>query len=101
MAKKAPRVRTQRRIEQRRQADLVRDQEKLARLAPGGGADRPIVVTSPSVVEPSARAIPCPLCGGSLRVEEHAAREGLRVVKAVCVCCGVGRQLFFRLAQVN
>jgi hypothetical protein len=101
MAKRPTRARTERRIEERRQADLARDREKVARLEPGGGPERPIAVTSASVVEPSARATPCPLCGGALRVDEHAAAEGLRVVRATCVRCGVARKIYFRLAQIN
>ena len=101
MAKKPTRARTERRIEARRQADLVRDREKLARLQTGGAPERPIEVTSASVVEPSARATPCPLCGGALRVDEHAAEGGLRVVRAACVRCGAPRRIYFRLAAIN
>jgi hypothetical protein len=85
----------------RRHQKLVRDLEQLARLAPGGGADRPIEIASPAQVEVMARG-PCPLCGGSLRLDEHAAETvggaRLRIARVACTTCGARRSIYFRLA---
>jgi hypothetical protein len=81
----------------RRYGGLVKEKERLARLEQGGGAERPFVVTTASLVEPHARGVPCPLCGGALRIGEHAAEAGLRVVHAICTQCGVARALYFRI----
>lgn len=102
MSKTPPRPgRRERRERERELAKGVREREKLARLLPGGEGGRPVEVASASVVEVHAKGIPCPLCGGELRVEEHVARvvenEMLRVVRVRCFSCGVPRDLFFRL----
>jgi hypothetical protein len=97
MARKPPRGRTEKRVQERRLAKLTRDQEKLARIEPGGGPDRPIGVTSASVIEPEVRAKPCPLCAAPLQVEEHAAVDELRVVHALCARCGVRRSIYFQI----
>jgi hypothetical protein len=98
-------ARNERRERERQMAKLVRDREKLARLSPGGAADRPIEVSSASVIEVQARSLPCPLCGGETRVDEHSAQsiggEMLRVLKVHCHQCGVSRELFFRLAVLQ
>jgi len=89
-----------RRLREREQEKLVHD---LERLAPGGSAERPIEIDSPALVEVRAEAKPCPLCGGSLKLEEHAAEtiDGarLRVAKVACVSCGVRRDIYFRLDE--
>jgi hypothetical protein len=96
MAKK--RARTERREAQREQAKLVGAKLKLARLAPGGDAMNPIAVTTASVIEPHARGLPCLVCDSSgTRVEEHAAREGLRFVTVRCAQCGHTREIVFRI----
>ena len=97
MAKKPTRARTARRIGERAAADAVRDRERLARLERGGNADHPIAVTTASLVEPDASGRGCPLCDGTLRVVEHAARAGLRVVRVVCTQCGIARDFFYRI----
>ena len=98
---KKPRARTERREREREQAKLVRERERLARLLPGGSAERPIDISSASVIEVQAKSQPCPLCGGELRIDEHVARsvgaELLRVVRVRCNQCGAPRELFFRL----
>ena len=80
----------------------MREQERLARLQPGGTPERPIAIESPSQVEVIASAAPCPLCAAVLRVVEHAAEtvDGvrLRVARLACTRCGVPRTLYFRLA---
>jgi hypothetical protein len=81
----------------------VRDLERLARIEPGGSPDRPLVIDSPAVVDIRAVAKPCPLCGGPLRLEEHAATEiggtRLRVATVSCTQCGTRRSLYFRLDE--
>jgi hypothetical protein len=104
---KSSRARAQRREAERDAAKLARARIKLAALEPGGAPDRPIDVTSASVVEPSASGQPCAACGaGGVRVEEHAAEtvpaEGgapraLRRVRVKCRQCGVTRDVWFRV----
>lgn len=98
---KKPRARTLRREESRVQEKLARDREKLARLEPGGSAERPIALESASQVEVHARSLPCPRCGGELRVDEHVARvvgdQRLRLVRTSCPMCGGRREVWFRL----
>jgi hypothetical protein len=94
-------MRTQRRALMRENQKLARDRERLARLEPGGAPDRPIEVSTASVVEPTAESLPCPICEGRLRALEHTAEniEGarLRVVHAQCTHCGVRRALYFHI----
>jgi hypothetical protein len=96
------RKRTIRRAEDREHEKIRRDLEKLALLAPGGSADRAILVTSAAEIEVSVTAMPCPLCQGALRLEEHAAETvgGLRVriCRVVCSVCRARRAIYFRLA---
>ena len=102
MARRTPSARSTRRGRARAHATLVRDLEQLALLAPGGSPQRPIDVASPAQVEPIVLAKPCPLCEGSLRLEDHAAEtvDGvrLRIAAVRCVQCAVHRRLYFRLA---
>ena len=98
-ARRAPAVADRERIEQRRR---MRAREELARNEPGGEADHPVVVESPSQVEPRAESRPCPRCGGGLRLLEHGATVvesvPLRFARVVCRACGVERTIWFRLA---
>ena len=98
MGKKRP-ERTARRIDERAARQLVRDRERLALLSPGGARERPIPVPSASVVEVRAHAMPCPQCGGELRVGEHRVDDGLRVVAVSCNQCSAKRELWFRLVS--
>ncbi len=100
MAKKPVRPRTQKRAEERKYGALVKDRARLAALEPGGSEARPMVVSSASLVELEARGMPCPLCGGAVRVEEHAAKDGLRPVHVLCMQCGAPRTVFFRVDVV-
>jgi hypothetical protein len=88
----------------RENVKLARDRERLARLEPGGAPDRPIEVSSASLVEPTAESLPCPLCDGRLRALEHTAQaiDGarLRVVQVRCTHCGTQRALFLRIGTV-
>jgi hypothetical protein len=92
------RARTGRREAAREAAKLARARMKLAALEPGGAPERPIEIASASVVEPHAASLPCAACGASgVRVEEHAAEEGLRVAHVRCARCGASRPLWFRI----
>jgi hypothetical protein len=92
------RKRTARRQQERAARRLVRDREKLASLSPGGSDDHPIAVTSASVIEVRARALPCVQCDGEYKIREHAsAGSGLRRVEVTCQQCGTPRTLWFRL----
>lgn len=79
--------------------------ELYASLLPGGSRDRPIKVTSASVVEVRTAALTCPHCGvGTYRIEEHVApAAGVRRVDVTCRNCGEPRSLWFRLvaAELN
>ena len=103
MSKKSKRrpERSARRAEQRRHEDDVADRLRLASLEEGGAPSRPIEVESASVVEVTAASMPCVVCGGRVRIEEHAARtiEGvaLRVVRVLCATCARPRVLHFRV----
>jgi hypothetical protein len=99
MSKRRPR--TERRERERDLRKQVREREKLAATAPGGAPDRPLVVTSASVIEGTARATPCVQCGGELIFGDHSAetRAGhpLRLVRLVCRLCHAPRTLWFRI----
>ncbi len=79
----------------------MRDLERLAQLAPGATPRQPLVVDSAAVVDVRAEATPCPLCGGPLRLEEHAAvivgDTRMRVARMSCTMCGTPREIFFRI----
>ncbi len=81
----------------------VRDLERLARLVPGGTAERPLDVDTPPLVDVIAAAMPCPLCESSLRLDEHTADtiDGvrLRVAHVTCTVCGVARRIYFKLRE--
>ncbi len=102
MAARKPTARALARARARAHEELVRDLERLARLAPGGAPDRPLAIESPAQVEPIADAQRCPLCQGTLQLDEHAVEEVdgvlLRVARVTCTSCGVERRLWFRLA---
>jgi len=95
---KKPRARTERRIDERKARQLVRDKQRLALLEPGGSPERPIDVPTSSVIPVRARATPCPLCGGSLRLDEETAQQRLRAAHMTCQRCGVKRQLWYQLS---
>lgn len=82
------------------QKDLDR-RDKLAELEPGGSAERPLEVTTASLVEPVAKDLRCARCEGPLRVDDHAARASLRVVSLSCVACGASRVVYVRIAKAN
>lgn len=110
MSKKRPsakRERTVRREAERTGVKLAQARLELASLEPGGSPDRPIEVSSASVVEPHASSLECAACGGPSRVEEHSAvtvpdkagtPRSLRVARVRCTCCSVVRQIYFKIA---
>jgi hypothetical protein len=100
---KKQRPRTAARARERAARELVRDRQKLALLSPGGTPERAIDVPSPAVIPIRARATPCPLCAGTLRLDDETAelRDGkqLRAAHMTCVRCGVARVLWFGLSS--
>jgi hypothetical protein len=92
-----PLPRAERRQIARQAVKDAKDRERLGRLAPGGTRERPIDVVSASLVEVHARSARCPLCAGTLRLDEHAAEHGLRVARVTCTMCMVPRALWFRI----
>ena len=80
---------------------LVRNRERLARLEPGGSSDLPLEVSSASLIDPRASAMPCPTCLGEVRVDEHVAlvvgARRLRLARVVCRTCGCRRDVYFRI----
>ena len=104
----AKRARAERREAGRDAAKIARVRMKLAALEPGGAPDRPIEVTSASVIEPRASSMTCAACGSpGVRVDEHVAltvggwgdepARYLRVVHARCPRCGTRRDVYFRI----
>ena len=78
----------------------MRDREKLAALVAGGSAERPIEVSSSSVIEGRVRAMPCAQCDGEYDVKDHrSAGQGMRAVDVRCRICGVARTLWFRIVS--
>jgi hypothetical protein len=101
MAKKTPSARAARRDLARKNDKLTRDLERLFRMGPGGSPERPIELESASQVEIHAASLPCPICHGAHRVEEHVAETvsgvRLRVARVTCTMCGARREVYFRL----
>ena len=93
------RPRTARRVLERDLKKLVRDKEKLFLLEPGGSEQRPMEVTSTSVIEIRASAMPCVQCDApQYRIREHASiAAGLRRLDVICRNCGAPRSLWFRI----
>jgi hypothetical protein len=56
-------------------------------------------VVTAALVEPRARALPCPVCNEAVRVTDHTARtiEGvaLRLAHVACAMCGHARIVYF------
>ena len=83
-------------MQERGARKLVRDREQLASLE--NSRERPIEVTSSSVIPVRARAQPCHQCGGSLHLDEEAAHSAdLRAVQMSCQRCAATRTLWFRI----
>jgi hypothetical protein len=99
---KRSRPRTEKRERERELRRSVREREKLAAAGPGGGPERPIVVTSASVIEGMARSTPCVQCGSELSLGDHTAEvhrgQSLRLTTLVCRVCHAPRALWFVIA---
>ena len=98
-----PRPRRQLREQQRVLRKTVRQLERLAAELPGGSPERPIDVSSASVVETKARAIPCVQCEAlelELRGDRatSTARGILRELTMVCRQCHAARAVWFRIS---
>lgn len=95
--------RAERRALERDARKLVREKQKLAKLEAGGSPERPISVASASVIEVHAASLQCPLCEGSFKIDEHAARnvggKMLREVTVTCLICQVSRSLWFSISS--
>jgi hypothetical protein len=95
------RSRTEERERARQREKLYEARVKLALLEPGGSVDRPLDVSSASVVESRAEAEPCLRCNEPTRAVEHvtapSANGLLRLVKLQCRGCGTTRQLYLRI----
>jgi hypothetical protein len=96
-----PRARRQRREDDRLRRKTVARLQQVATELPGGAADRPIDVTSASLVELKARATPCLQCAGELEIRGEAAssttRGVLRQVELACRRCHAPRTLWLRI----
>lgn len=93
------RKRTERREQERAAAKLAEQREKLFALEPGGSPSRPREVPSAAVIEVQALALACPRCGGTFKLDEHRAEQGLRVVRLICQRCGAPRNTYFRVVH--
>jgi hypothetical protein len=92
------RPRSERRQAERALRKDIGARQRLAAAGPGGAADRPLVVSSASVIEGRARSVPCIQCGGELDLRQHGAEGAtLRLVKLVCRLCHAPRELWFRI----
>jgi hypothetical protein len=95
------RPRTEERQRARQREKLYDARLKLALLEPGGSADRPLDVSSASVVESRAEAEPCLRCNKPMRATDHTTAESpnglLRKVKLQCRDCGAMRELYLRI----
>lgn len=99
--KKTARPRTLDRAQERKREKLYEARVKLSLLDAGGSAERPLDVSSASVIESRAEAEPCLRCGDVARCQEHTTHQGphglLRLVKLECRNCGTERSLYFRI----
>lgn len=102
----AKRPRTDQREAERSAGKLARSRMKLSALEPGGAPDRPIEVTSASIIEPHASSMPCAACGAyGVRVDEHIAvtledSRRVRIVYVNCQRCGTRREIYFRIGTM-
>ena len=100
--KKAPRARTVRRAAENDVRKLGRKLDRLETELPAGSPDRPLAVTSASVVEVRARAERCLACEGELKLRAHEAETAaghgqLRRVDLICASCRRPRRLWVRI----
>jgi hypothetical protein len=90
------RPRTERRQAARALRKDIHDRQRLAASGPGGAPDRPLRISSASVIESRARSVPCIQCGGQLDLVHHGAEgASLRRLELVCRLCHAPRELWF------
>jgi hypothetical protein len=93
--------RGQRRAAERAAVSLAKDRVRLAELEPGGAPERPLVVTSASVIDGRARDTLCAVCEAGLELEDHEvvahASGSLRRARLVCKECHTPRTIWFRI----
>jgi len=96
-----PRLRTANRELERKLEKLYEARQKLAELDPGGSPERPLDVSSASVVQARAEAQHCLRCNLPMRCDEHTTFAGphglLRLAKLDCRGCGATRDLYLRI----
>jgi hypothetical protein len=101
MAKKTPRPRSLRRAAAQSSRRALDRLEQLAAQLPGGSPERPLRVTSASVIEVRARAARCLACDGELELHAHVVDDtggaNDRRVELACRSCRVQRWLWFRI----
>jgi hypothetical protein len=99
--KAGTRQRTLDRALERKRQKLHEARVQLARLEPGGSPERPLEVSSASVVQSRAESEPCLRCNGAMRCAEHGTAEGshglLRLVELSCRSCGETRRVYLRI----
>jgi hypothetical protein len=99
------RKRTQARAEARIAEKQRNERRKLVLLQPGGAPDRPIAVSTASLVENTASALGCGVCGGALRLGSHEAKLAgaslLRVVTLRCAACSEVRIVYMRITVLQ
>ncbi|MEO6953936.1 MAG: hypothetical protein ABI321_19195 [Polyangia bacterium] len=89
-------------MDERAARGLVRDKERLFLLEAGGTPERPIDCASASVIDVKWRAMPCPQCGGSLRLVDEQAEDGAhRSVRLKCAACGAPRTVYYRIVPTG
>jgi len=86
-----------RRAKDRETVKEARQRLRLASLEAGGSKDRPRSITTSHLVESVAGSMPCPACGGAVRVLEHVVQDTLRVAHVQCALCNVARSVYFRI----
>ena len=96
-------TRKERRQSERDTRKQVRDRVRLAGLEEGGSSARPLVVSSASLVEVTAKSLPCVACGAHVLVHDHEAEMTAdgprRVVTVKCFQCGAPRTMYFHIAE--
>ncbi|MFO0618296.1 MAG: hypothetical protein U0414_37225 [Polyangiaceae bacterium] len=100
-AKKTLRPNAAKRAADRDAERARKDLERLDALAEGATPARAIELVSPSEVEVRAEALPCPVCGGRLRMVSHDAEtidgRRVRVARTRCETCRAPRVRYFRI----
>ncbi len=99
--KKKLRARTVSRSAARKHDKLIDDRERLARLEPGGSAERAIEIEAASQLPLRAESYACLRCDGRVRYVEDRVLDvggGLRRAATVaCKQCGTTRELWFSI----